>query len=395
MIIPVYRIRSTLTQVTDGMTEEYISAVSRASGHTLRLADAKECAAAPFSLVYVASGGSEGYFLREFDNLTRRPCRILTSGESNSLAASMEILSFLRGKGKQGEILHGSLPDIGRRIDSLARAYAARSFFEGAVFGCVGEPSDWLISSPDGDSAYRKKLGLSVVRIPIEELIGEARKGGWPDSPSVRALFSLGWDGDEMVKALSVYGALSRLTEKYGLSGVTVRCFDLLAPLGTTGCLALSLLNEKGLYAGCEGDVPSLVSMAILGQVSGEPVFMCNPSRIDTEKGEMVLAHCTLPLNMPESYTLMTHYESDMGVALRGKVPCGPCTLFKASSSLDRYHAQAAELIENLEETTLCRTQIKLRVSDTRYFLTDPIANHHLVACGDHTDALRAFFETL
>ena len=38
------------------------------------------------------------------------------------------------------------------------------------------------------------------------------------------------------------------------------------------------------------------------------------------QKGEMVLAHCTLPMNMPESYRLSTHYESGIGVAVAGHV---------------------------------------------------------------------------
>ena len=396
MIIPVYRIRSTLTQVTDRRVTEYIDSVAKESGHTLTCIDsAAEFAAAPFGLLYVASGGSEGFFLEEFDNLTKKTVYILTSGESNSLAASMEILSCLHKRGKKGEILHGSPAYIARRVDSLARAFRARQALDGASFGCVGAPSNWLIASTDDDRYYREKLGLSVVRIPIEELIDESRKNSWPVNDSVRALENAGWDRAEMEKALSVYGGLSRIVKKYHLKGVTVRCFDLLEPLGTTGCLALALLNEQGIYAGCEGDVPSLVSMAILGEVSGEPVFMCNPSRIDTDRSEMVLAHCTLPFNMPKSFTLMTHYESNIGVALRGKFPLEVCTIFKTDTALDRFHAQRAELLENPEDPTLCRTQIRLKVTDTNYFLTRPINNHHLIAMGDHTLALNAFFETL
>jgi len=44
---------------------------------------------------------------------------LLTSGENNSLAASMEILSFIRQKGYRGEILHGSLVEIVVRLSAL------------------------------------------------------------------------------------------------------------------------------------------------------------------------------------------------------------------------------------------------------------------------------------
>ena len=182
---------------------------------------------------------------------------------------------------------------------------------------------------------------------------------------------------------------------KYGLSGVTVRCFDLLEPIKTTGCLGLAILNAQGIFGGCEGDVPSLISMAILGTVSGQPVFMCNPSRIDTAKGEMVLAHCTLPVNMPESMRLTTHYESGIGVAIAGHIPEQECTIFKTSAKLDRYFAKRGEIIENLSEAVLCRTQIKLRLDDYSYFLKGPIQNHHLLCLGDHVAAIDALYEMI
>ena len=63
----------------------------------------------PLNIIYVRTGGTEGLFLQLFDELRQRshhPFYFLTSGKSNSLAASMEILSFLRQKGCEGEIIH-------------------------------------------------------------------------------------------------------------------------------------------------------------------------------------------------------------------------------------------------------------------------------------------------
>ena len=54
---------------------------------------------ASLSLIYVRTGGTEGIFKRIYQELmakTSAPFYLLTSGKSNSLAASMEILSFLR-----------------------------------------------------------------------------------------------------------------------------------------------------------------------------------------------------------------------------------------------------------------------------------------------------------
>lgn len=392
MAVCVYKVQSTLSQVTQDHIHDYLHSIEAVLGEELRLVSMDEFSKQDFGLVFVASGGSEGIFLSQYEQISDRPVYILTSGESNSLAASMEILSYLQQHGKPGEIIHGDVRHVAERIHALQRAALALKQLNGAVMGVIGDPSDWLIASSDDDTAYRARLGLSLKHIPISELIEETEKGGYPENEWTRALKGRGWDAAEMEKALNVYGALERIVEKYGLSGLTVRCFDLLGTVRTTGCLGLAILNAKGIYAGCEGDVPALISMAILGAVSGQPVFLCNPSRIDTAAGNMVLAHCTLPMNMPSDYVLRTHYESDMGVALAGTIPEETCTIFKASNDLNRHFAKAGRIIENLHEDCLCRTQIRLALDDFSYFLTRPINNHHLVCLGDHTAALEQFF---
>ena len=99
-----YQIRSPLSQMTEERMRRYIAALQAELGMTLRQVGLEEYLRDEFALLYVASGGSEGYFLEVFEQLKRRHCYILTSGESNSLAASMEILSYLRRRGGSGQI---------------------------------------------------------------------------------------------------------------------------------------------------------------------------------------------------------------------------------------------------------------------------------------------------
>ncbi len=75
---------------------------------------------ADLSLIMVESGGSEGYFLKVHDKL-KEPIILLTFGNSNSLAASMEILTYVQNAGEKGEILHGSDEYIASRIIELAK----------------------------------------------------------------------------------------------------------------------------------------------------------------------------------------------------------------------------------------------------------------------------------
>ena len=383
------------------------------------------------SLIFVRTGGTEGLFkelLPTLQGLSRQPILLLTSGKSNSLAASMEILSYLRQEGLRGEILHGSPSYIRSRIEALSKVEEARRFLEYKTLGIVGHPSDWLISSGFDRDVILDKLGISLQYIPMEELLEEYSSlkdevaESWKEVQSLRsACRSLngtdrslsGAEGplNDTDRSLSgaegplstpvkqaipganrLYKALQTLVSDYGLSGLTIRCFDLLTSIHNTGCLALARLNSEGYVAGCEGDVPAMLSMMIGRAVSGVSGFQANPSSIDPETGEIVFSHCTVPLDMVSSFGLDTHFESGIGVGIRGQLPSGPVTVFKVSGDLSRHFVCEGELLRCEAKPDLCRTQtvLKLPASAASYFLTEPIGNHHIILPGHHAAVLEA-----
>lgn len=390
-----YQIRSPLSQITEEHMHSYIGALSQALGEDLERVSLEDYLQADFALLYVASGGSEGYFIEVFEQLKARHCYILTSGESNSLAASMEILSFLRKHGGSGEILHGDIEQVADKIRTLLKVYRAKAALRGKRLGCIGAPSNWLIACNYSEQAMMEKLGMGFVNIPMEELLAEYEKKEYPENEYTKLFKTKAFNADEVEKALYVYGGLKRLCDKYQLCGVTVRCFDLLDTVFTTGCLGLSILNAEGIYGGCEGDVPALLSMAVLGAVTGEPMFLCNPSRFDTKAGTAVFAHCTIPTTMLKDFCLNTHFESGIGVAVQGTFEEGDCTIFKCEGDLSRFHAQEGKIVDVPFNEMLCRTQIKVELDDFSYFLTKPINNHHIICRGKHAAEAEAFFRML
>ncbi len=394
-MIDFYQIRSPLSQVTDERMDQYIHALEQAFGEKLQRVQLEQYLADDFALLYVASGGSEGYFLEVFEQLKDRPCYILTSGESNSLAASMEILSYLNGHGGQGQILHGDLQEITEQIKALRNAHRGLHALRGKKLGCIGKPSDWLIASDYDADAVMRKLGLGFVSIPMEELLEEIEQNSYLENDYTEAFKQQDFSAEEIEKALHVYGAFQRLVDKYALCGVSVRCFDLLDSVHTTGCLGLSILNSLGVYGGCEGDMPALLSMAVLGSVTGEPVFMCNPSRFDTKAKCATFAHCTVPTTMLDSYCLNTHFESGIGAAVQGNFAEGDCTIFKCAGDLSRFYAQEGKILNTPFSDMLCRTQLRISLDDFSYFLTNPINNHHIVCRGKHKAEMEAFFKLL
>ena len=357
------------------------------------------------SLLYVRTGGTEGIFKQHFATwrqLTRK-FYLLTSGKSNSLAASTEILSFLRQQGADGEILHGPSDEVAKRIVLLAKVEQARKSLRAVKLGIIGKPSDWLISSRYDAGVLESRLGIQLKEIDISELIGEVKRteaSVFAGQPSAFAeqpseLSEVHATNPSVVQALPgalrIYHALRKLLEDNHLQGFTLRCFDLLGTVHNTGCMALARLNSEGYVAGCEGDVPAMISMMVARALTGVSGFQANPARINPQAGEMLFAHCTIPFDMVRSYELDTHFESGIGVGIRGYMNEGPVTIFKLAGDLSRMFVAEGMLVENRAEAGLCRTQQVIRLADaeqTRYFLTNPIGNHHIIIPGHQAAAL-------
>ena len=143
----------------DVLNRNYLEELSRRCGHTLEIVQPEALKEEAMTVVFVGGGGTEGRFLK-LEPYLKEPIFLLTSGENNSLAASMEILSYLRQKGVQAEILHGDLDDMAARLSDLVQVFKVEKELQGLRLGSVGDPSDWLISSHVDADQVREKTGI-------------------------------------------------------------------------------------------------------------------------------------------------------------------------------------------------------------------------------------------
>lgn len=370
-------------QAVDAVTKDFLGSLG--IDYLFRGSDYSDYGTHTLNLIFVRTGGTEGIFKRLLPMLCKksaRPFYLLTSGKSNSLAASMEILSYLRQNNLSGEIIHGRPEYITSRILLLEKVEGARKKMNGCRLGVIGKPSDWLISSYADYGIVKQRLGIELVDVPMNELLDTiaAIPEEIPSESSDREIIREALPG-----ANRIYKALRDIIDRQQLQGFTLRCFDLLSTVKNTGCLALAKLNSEGFVAGCEGDVPAMLSMKIIQSVTGLSGFQANSSAIDPETGEILFAHCTIPLNMVERYEFDTHFESGIGVGIRGYMKEGAVTVFKVSGDLSRSFIAEGTLLRNQSKPDLCRTQQVIHLSDKSqafYFLTNPIGNHHIIVPG-------------
>ncbi len=353
--------------------------------------------------VFVKTGGAENLFKDIFDKL-EGPTILIATSLHNSLAASMEILSWIQSQGREGRILHGKPVEISNKIKKIVTVNNTINKINNSRLGLIGDPSDWLIDSHVNKKGVNEKWGVNVVDIPMEAVIAEYKKINTEQAEKLTDKFSKKAEAikeptsKDLIKASKVYYALKNIVNRYNLNALTIRCFDLVTELETTGCLALSLLNNEGIVAGCEGDVPATVSMMIINYLTGNIPFMANPVSLNTNNNKVKFAHCTIATNSVNNYIIRSHFETGIGVGIQGEINKGGITLFKLGGpTLDHVVYKNANLINNLNSKFACRTQILVDFenNDINYFLREPIGNHHILVEGSYQDLIEEFLDRL
>ena len=348
----------------------------------------------------IATGGVENLFKRIWSSIDveticspsrQKTVTMIADGRNNSLAAALEILTYLGNNGVEGKILHGTNDEI---VSAVVETVCTPSL-QGRI-GLFGQPSDWLIASGVDRDFLLQRYGIETIDINLQRLIDGIKTVSHSEAVEVaqtmekRAKALKEPTSADMLEAAKAYLAIKNICQEEHLDAMTIRCFDIVKACGTTSCLALALLNDEGIVAGCEGDMQTLMSMYLAKRLCGEVAFMANPSQL-TDKTSM-LAHCTIPLTMCDETVVRSHFESGIGVAIQGLLPLTDYTLFKwGGPKLDRFFVTEARAIETPYSNHFCRTQITLDVNLKPYLLQHSIGNHHVIIRGRHAEEIRGF----
>ena len=367
------------------------------------VADGEELA-----FVFVQTGGVESEVIRRYRSRRQQgkagPLLLIAHAAHNSLPASLEILAQVQQENGTGRIYLLRAPDDVATLEDIqqtARCLEANRRLADDRLGLVGASSDWLVASAHRPETVAGRFGLKIVPLAVEELRAHVARDPTPVAgPEYaaweRAQAREGVTREAFARAVGVYRGLKALAESYRLGAVTVRCFDLVTQDGTTGCLALARLADEGITAGCEGDVPSAILLRWLWHLTGKAGWMANPSDLDARKGELLLAHCTVPLGLVGEHRLKTHFESGLGVGIDGTFPPGPVTLLRlGGAELDRWWGAEGTLLENRHAGDLCRTQVRVRIppASAGQLLEAPLGNHLVLVPGHVRRLFQEAFE--
>jgi len=356
---------------------------------------------------FILTGGTEQEALAlraiRARNRPDEPVWLIAHPLQNSLPASLEILARVRSDGGDGRIFFlESAHDNATlaELEASVRTATAMRALAKTRLGRVGDSSDWLVASSHGADAVRSAFGVELVDVPIRTLHEYIAAEGVPETGSEFEFFKEAQsirepDTLDIAKSVGVYRALRRVVKEFRLDALTLRCFDLVLDEKTTGCFALSRLNDEGVIAGCEGDIPAALALLWAKLLTGKLGWMANPARIDAHAGRLLLAHCTVPRSIVSRYTIRSHFESSLGVGISGDFERGPITLLRiGGKKLDRIWATEGEIMDTSSADGLCRTQIScsVPVEALESMLRDPLGNHVVILQGNHEKMLRESF---
>ncbi len=336
-------------------------------------------------VLIVGSGGTERIIYDAFDGYDGGLMLVSYNGY-NSLAAAIEVAPALRTLGVKVSLYHHRLGYERKRLDDYIRVAYAIAKFRSSRIGLFGAPAPWLVysSMPASESV---RYGPEVVKIPLRKLYAYFMNVDEREALDLARMYrnraSSRISDEALLNVMKLHLAIKKIVEEERLVGFTIDCFEVIRVLGVTPCFTIGYHNSIGIVAGCEGDLPSLLTMMIATYISGNSSFMGNLS--DVEQETIVLSHCTAPLNMG-SYFLTTHYETGRPVGVSVTPPKGRVvTIMKLDHKNDKFIVARGTIVASSPRPNLCRTQMVIRVPfDPQILLDESHGNHYTVVLGDH-----------
>lgn len=349
------------------------------------------------SIIINTSGGTEDY-ISVIVEMSDAPVLILADPKGNSLASSLESYAYF----KNFHRIKIAYAENDNSKAALANAFnnviTAINKINNSTFCLIGEPSDWLLTSRNFQDFGSFKTKLK--KLKINELVKRVESINKSKCQSIienwKSRFNeILVDENSLIDSAKVYIALKEIVEENKADFLSIRCFDLLK-YNYTACMAISMCNDQGITSGCEGDIPTTFTMMVAQLLSGDAVWMANPSSLNKDRNEIVFAHCTVPttfLSDVSSSGLTTHMESNKSTAIRGPLNPGEVTIMRFASTFDKVIAVRGKIVQSdMKNANLCRTQAVIKIEgDVEEWMNETFGNHHVIVYGNLIPQLEHF----
>lgn len=369
------------------------------------LEGATDLAKADAVLLYAAGGPSQVF--QQFRDQGKDVIYFVRH-KSGPVSLWYEIVSPVQLRGHSDERVTKNFDELDVVVDRLdevlwrLRALCGLKNTLNSRIVAIGGANGW--AQPKAPDLAKERFKLDIQPLPYPEL-GELIKAARADQAAValarkRAEAYLKLPGTTLEtqrsfveNAMLLDQIFRAIMKKAECRAITVNgCMGTIMPMAeTTACLTLSTLNDDGYMAFCESDFVVIPSGILLGNISGRPMFLNDPTYPHDHL--ITLAHCTGPRKMDgktlEPARLLTHFESDYGAAPKVEMRKGQMTTnilpdFKA----ERWVGLLGEIVE-APFLDICRDQIDIRYKCDSLHLAQRMPGFHwMTGYGDYAKEL-------
>jgi L-fucose isomerase-like protein len=334
-------------------------------------------------LILFATGGSElqaKHLLKD-----NKFYILLADNKENSYAAATEVKAYANEMNIDTKLINFS--------DQISTDYIRDYYFikkllhklKGKTVGLIGQSSEWLIASDTDPAHLYNRFGITTKTVEWDTLEDYKKI---KINQTFNEVFESA-ENDKLADSERVYELIKKTIYHNNWDAVTVECFPLVREHKVTACLALAKLNDDGIAAGCEGDIPSIIGMMITKELTGSVAWMANTASLTGE--HVLFAHCTIAPGLINNMNLMSHYETDEGLSVQGEFIEEDITVFRFNNSFSKIFISEGTVINHPKYHTACRTQIEVKLpkKDLKKLKENPLGNHHIIIPGHWASKLK------
>jgi len=237
--------------------------------------------------------------------------------------------------------------DTAAKLKSFCSAAYAFTRLNNAKIALFGYTSMSIYTGTFDHLFMREKIGPEIEHIDSYTLINVAESMDDKDIEKAseklygKAIVSSDISSSILKKTLSIYCALTSLTDKHKWDAVNVKCqYEFSKEYKAVPCVALSMLADTGTVASCEGDILCTVSMLMLSLLSGDTVSYGDT--INHSGNVLTLSACGfMPFSMGKEEKKVTNFMPHEGFT---GIQCGFCgkegkvTALRLVEDLGSYH---------------------------------------------------------
>jgi L-fucose isomerase-like protein len=152
--------------------------------------------------------------------------------------------------------------------------------------------------------------------------------------------------------------------------------------------VALTILNDEGIPAACQGDIDALLTMILFQRASGQPSYMGGPIE---DSGQLGVCHCVMSRRMcggqatEQPYYLSDYHGRKAGPTIHTDLPVGrEVTVARLTQNLSSLLLLRGTVVASHDSNHRCRNTVAVQVADRSAVLkaVKGVQTHLVLACG-------------